>query len=144
MGLVTETWVRLGEEIDALCSCGVAADAGDGAIEGAVEGGGGGCDAVAAAGVLGVDAAAREDDDADGGGTTAAAAIAAYLIGGSTAGAAGLDGVICCKPAFRIVDIGCCAKLGFGGGFAILKKMNIQFQLCIWLCGDLPSTDASV
>lgn len=86
--------MRLGEEVVALCSCGVGADADDGVIEGAVEAGGGGCDTVATAGVLGVDAGAREDVDADGGGATAAAAIAAYLIGGSTAGAAGRDGVV--------------------------------------------------
>lgn len=45
---------------------------------------------------------------------TAAAAAAAYRIGGNVARGRGAGG----KPAFNMLDIGCCAKLGFGGGFA--------------------------
>lgn len=49
-------------------------------------------------------------------GVTAAAAAAAYRIGCG----AGRGG----SPAFRILAIGCCAKLGFGGGFATLEHVR--------------------
>lgn len=45
---------------------------------------------------------------------TAAAAAVAYRMGGNVAGGRGAGG----KPAFNMLDIGCCTKLGFGGGFA--------------------------
>lgn len=43
------------------------------------------------------------------------AAATEYRTGGSVAvrGAGGGS------PAFRMLDMGCCAKLGFGGGFAV-------------------------
>ena len=43
-------------------------------------------------------------------GVTAAAATTAYLAGRATG--RGCGG----RPALRILDIGCCAKFGFGGG----------------------------
>jgi hypothetical protein len=109
MGLVTESCVRLGDDVTTLCcSCDVTRDVVVAGIEGAVEGGGGGCEGIVAAGVLGVDASAfTDDEEADAGGATAAAAAAAYRIGGSTTGAAGRGAGCCCKPALRIVDMGC-------------------------------------
>jgi len=125
MGLVTESWVRLGDDVITLCcSCDVTRDAVVGGIESAVGGRGGGCEGTVAAGVLGVDAGAFSDDEeADAGGATAAAAAAAYRIGGSTTGAADRGG--CCKPALRIVDMGCCAKVRFGGGLPERKKQSL-------------------
>ena len=98
--------MRLGEDVATLCcSCDVTRGVSGKGIEGAVEGGGGGCEGTIAAGVLGVDTAPDIDNnEADAGGATAAAAAAAYRIGGKTTGrGAGC----CCKPALRIVDIGC-------------------------------------
>jgi hypothetical protein len=51
------------------------------------------------------------------GGDTAAAAAAAYLTGGNCVGGRVVVGVIAGRPALRILDIGCWAKFGFGGGF---------------------------
>jgi hypothetical protein len=109
MGLVTESCVRLGEDVATLCcSCDVTRGVVGKGIEGAVEGGGGGCEGTVAAGVLGVDAApASDNDEVDASGATAAAAAAAYRIGGRITGAAGRGAGCCCKPALRIVDIGC-------------------------------------
>lgn len=45
-------------------------------------------------------------------GVTAAAATTAYRAGRAAGGRDGGGG----RPALRILDIGCCAKLGFGGG----------------------------
>lgn len=47
-------------------------------------------------------------------GVTAAAAAAAYLIGGRIVGGREAG----CRPALRILAIGCWTKFGFGGGFA--------------------------
>jgi hypothetical protein len=71
--------VRLGEDAATLCcSCDVTRGVIGKGIEGAVEGG-----------------------------ATAAAAAAAYRIGGRITGAAGRGAGCCCKPALRIVDMGC-------------------------------------
>lgn len=48
-------------------------------------------------------------------GPTAAAAAAEYRMGGSVGRAGGG------RPALRMLAIGCCAKFGFGGGFAIQR-----------------------
>lgn len=83
----------------------------EGTIDGAVNGTGAGgvstFDVVCVVGVDGIIVAGEVDE-------TAAAAAAAYRIGGNDAGGRGAGG----KPAFNMLDIGCCAKLGFGGGFA--------------------------
>lgn len=55
-----------------------------------------------------------------GAGVTAAAAAAAYRIGGSVFGGLGAG----CKPALRMLAIGCCAKFRFGGGFAVSWEEN--------------------
>ena len=57
---------------------------------------------------------------AAGGGATATAAAAAYLNGGSVAWGREAGG----KPALRILAIGCCAKFGFGGGFAAVSAVR--------------------
>lgn len=64
----------------------------------------------ATAGVCESDGVTGMADD----GVTAAAAAAAYLIGGGRGAAAG-------RPALRILAMGCCAKFGFGGGFAVKR-----------------------
>lgn len=83
----------------------------EGAIDGAVDDIGAATvsmfDAVCVVGVDGPSVAGEVDE-------TAAAAAAAYRIGGNVAGGRGAGG----SPAFSMLDIGCCAKLGFGGGFA--------------------------
>ena len=74
-------------------------------------------------------------------GATAAAAAVAYRIGGK-AGGRTAEG----RPALRILAIGCCAKFGFGGGFAVsgilvritcIKDVIVSFHtVCchMWFC----------
>jgi hypothetical protein len=111
MGLVTEGCVKLGdEEIPDSWSCEIVCEI-DGGIDGAIGVTGGGFDDAVGRVVCGCDDMCGEaccvDEDA-----TAAAAAAEYRIGGR-AGGRGAGG----KPDLRILAIGCCTKLGFGGGF---------------------------
>ncbi len=126
MGLVTESCVRLGDDVAMLCSCaGVCGTYAAGTIDGAVDAGCGGCDGAVAAGVGGIDAAVASAEGVGcGGGATAAAAMAAYRIGGSTAGAAGRGADCVCSPALRIVAMGCEEKFRFSGGFAVRTSQN--------------------
>lgn len=105
----------------------------EGTIDGAI--GATGAEVVGTVGapcVVGVDVAGDVDE-------TAAAAAVAYRIGGNAAGGRGAGG----KPAFNMLDIGCCAKLGFGGGFAELtellgtqmrsnKGLTFRYQRSLW------------
>jgi len=104
-----EICVRLGDDVTAVMwSCAVVVATGSGF-------GGGGAGAGAGAGAGGAICVGVDDDAADAllcwlaEGVTAAAAAVAYFNGGR-----GCDGG---KPALSILDMGCCAKLGFGGGF---------------------------
>ena len=128
MGLVTDSCVRLGDDVAMLCSCaGVCGMYATGTIDGAVDAGCGGCDGAVAAGVggIGIDAAVASAEGVGcGGGATAAAAMAAYRIGGSTAGATGRGADCVCSPALRIVAMGCEEKLRFSGGFATRTSQN--------------------
>lgn len=99
-----EICVKLGDEVTAaMWSCNVVDATGSGF-------GGGG----AGAGVVG-ETCVGADDDAEAllcwlaEGVTAAAAAVAYFNGGR-----GCTGG---RPALSILDMGCCAKFGFGGGF---------------------------
>lgn len=82
--------------------------------------GGGG--AGAGNGARGAICVSADDDDAEAllcwlaEGVTAAAAAVAYFNGGlCTAG----------RPTLSILDIGCCAKFGFGGGFGAVCRCMI-------------------
>ena len=117
-GLVVDGCVRLGEDAAALaCSVDTAVVLvfSDGAD---IAGVGGGCDAAGAVVRRGDCVGCVDTAEADDGVAwfTAAAAAAAYLIGGNVGGV-GFDG---CggRPAFRMLDMGCCAKFGLGRGRA--------------------------
>lgn len=113
---MVEGCVRLGEAVTS-CIDGVVADvADDGGIDGAAGGGleaaGDGADCDGVDDIMGVEGTAAAGCDA-----TAAAAAAAYLTGGNCTGGRGAEGVVVERPALTMLDIGCCAKFGFGGGF---------------------------
>ena len=119
-----EICVRLGDEVTAaIWSCNVVDATGSG-----FGGGGAGADAGIDAGAICVGA---DDDDAEAllcwlaEGVTAAAAAVAYFNGGlgCTAG----------RPALSMLDIGCWAKFGFGGGFGtgyqcIIRKIGEEAE----------------
>jgi hypothetical protein len=104
-----EICVRLGDEVTAaMWSCSVVDATGSGF-------GGGGAGAGAVTGAGGAICVGADDDDAEAllcwlaEGVTAAAAAVAYFNGGLGCAAG--------RPALSILDMGCCAKFGFGGGF---------------------------
>ena len=109
--------VKLGDEVTAaIWSCNVVDATGSGF------GGGAGADT----GARGVSCVGADDDDAEAllcwlaEGVTAAAAAVAYFNGGRcTAG----------RPALSILDIGCCAKFGFGGGFGAVRRCMVR-KIC--------------
>lgn len=72
--------------------------------------------AVGAPGGFG-DALTAADGVCGAGGCTAAAAAAAYFTGRGAAAVRPDTG----RPALSILDIGCCAKFGFGGCFGAVE-----------------------
>ncbi len=106
MGLVTDGCVKLGDDRAACSDCD---DIGGTADNGGAFDVGGDTTVVAGA------------DGGGGGGATAAAAAVAYRIGGSVATGRGVG-----KPAFTMLDMGCWAKFGFGGGGFATGKIQMM------------------
>ena len=111
-----EICVKLGDDVTtAIWSCNVVDATGSGF-------GGGGADAGTGGG--GVICVGADDDDAEAllcwlaEGVTAAAAAVAYFNGGLGCAAG--------RPTLSILDIGCCAKFGFGGGFGAVRRRMIR------------------
>lgn len=121
---MTDGWVRLGEDVNCE-SCIMLWDV-DCTIDGAV-----GVAGVADKELDTAPEGACEPDDADGAlaegpDDTAAAAAVAYRIAGSAAGGRGAEG----SPTLSMLDIGCCAKFGFGGGLGAFSATIEGFRSC--------------